>query len=126
MRTVNEIKKELKSLDPMVVCVNVFIALAEELDKALLAEQFDVDPTAIWMYEWDTDFGGDFTSYDDTFENATRCNVGYFITDIESTIFVGLKPCLVKFLELELGEDADWIFDEITQFHYIDTSRSTD
>ena len=84
------------------------------------------DESRLWMYEWDTDYHDGWDSYDDTLETARRCNVGYFITDIESTIFVGLKPCLVKFLELEMGEDADWIFDEITQFHYIDTSRSTD
>ena len=80
----------------------------------------EYDETGIWMYEWDTDYHDGMDSYDDTKETAREFNVGYFVTEDESTIFVGLKDDLEKFLAHEKVYDRE----EITQFHYIDTSRS--
>ena len=73
--------------------------------------------SSLWTYEWDTDYHGGWDNYDDTFENASRCNVGHVITELESTIFIGQKACLVKFMELE-GFDTEVILDEINPLYY--------
>jgi len=69
----------------------------------------------IWMYEWDTDYHNGMDSYDDEKLSARVHNVGYFVTSDESTVFIGEKHDLEKFLKEMDVYDRD----NITELYWL-------